>query len=212
MQLTKHRSYHVPSAVEAFVAQPATQPLDIQSLDATIDETAFNYSAVVETSLDWVLTSTTEGNLALQSSDDNIDAVNLFAYYNGVLIGDAFGRTLVYYDGEMSRYNASRIRMVLPERIPKSSKAIGLWPIDIGGTPQIAPSVDTQLLAAIDSSARSYYPVLCSYVGGLFASKMFIVSDPKSGIAALLSDETNQLVTGSPIDKCDLLGLLTIEA
>lgn len=158
-----------------------------------------------------MLTSTTEGNLALQPSSSDLNAANLFAYYNGVLVGDAFGRILVYYDGEMVRYNASRIRMVLPERIPRSSKVIGMWPIDIGETPQIAPGMDTQLLVAIDSSARSYYPVLCNFVGDLFASKMFIVSDPESGIAALLSDKTDQTVTGSPIEKCDLLGLLTVE-
>ncbi|KAF2031605.1 hypothetical protein EK21DRAFT_87870 [Setomelanomma holmii] len=203
--------YKVPSAVEAFIDTPPTLESDIATLNANVSNTAFNYSAVAETSLDWMLASTTDGNLALQPAESDLDPNNLFAYYENVLIGDAFGRVLVYYDGEMARYNASRIRMVLPERIPKTSKSIGLWPIDIGPTPNAAPNMTTDLLVAIDSSTNPYYPVLCNYVGGLFASKMFIVSDPVSGIAALTSSGTDTTLTGAPIQKCDLLGLLTIE-
>lgn len=184
---------------------------NLEALTTNLNATAFNYSAVAEATFEYMLTSTTEGNLALQSTETDLDANNLFAFTEEVLIGDAFGRFLVYYDGEMERYNASRIRMVSPERIPRSSKAIGLWPIDIGPTPQAAPGQDTELLIAIDSSAKYFYPVLCNYVGGQIASKMFIVSDPVSGIAALVSDQTDQTLTGSPIAKCDLLGLLTIE-
>jgi hypothetical protein len=206
-----HPSYHEPSAVEAFAESSPTLNSNVTMLATKMNETAFNYSVVAETSFDWMLTSTTEGNLALQPSETDFDANNFFAYHDGVLIGDAFGRFLVYYDKEMERYNASRIRMVLPERIPRSSKAISLWPIDVGPTPQAAPGQDTELLVAIDSAANYYYPVLCNYVGGQIASKMFIVSDPESGIAALVSDQTDQTLTGSPIAKCDLLGLLTFD-
>lgn len=202
--------YVFPSVIEDFIEKPPTLESDIEDLNVDLD-TAFNYSAVAETSLDWILASTTDGNLALQPGESDTDPNNLFAFYEGVLVGDAFGRLLVYYDEEMARYNASRIRMVLPERVPKSSKSIGLWPVDVGATPDAGGGLSTKILAAIDTSTKPYFPVLCNYVGGQLASKVFIVSDPESGIASLTSSNTDSTLTGSAITKCDLLGLLTIE-
>ncbi|KAF1922107.1 hypothetical protein BDU57DRAFT_526796 [Ampelomyces quisqualis] len=199
-----------PSVIRDFIEKPSSLESDIEGLSEHLN-TAFNYSTVAEISLDWLLASTTEGNLALQSGESDLDPNNLFAFYKGVLVGDAFGRLLVYYDDEMARYSASRIRMVLPEWVPRSSKLIGLWPIDVDGTPDAGPGLPTRILAAIDTSTNPYFLVLCNYVDRLLASKVFIVSDPEVGIASLKSPNTVSTLTGSPIKKCDLLGLLTTD-
>jgi hypothetical protein len=112
------------SAIEDFIEKPPTMEDAVENLNIDLD-TAFNYSAVAETSLNWVLASTTHGNLAFQPGESDTGPNNLFAFYEAVLVGDAFGRLLVYYDVEIARNDASRIRMLLTERVPKSSKLVG---------------------------------------------------------------------------------------
>ncbi len=113
-----------------------------------------------------------------------------------MVVGDSIGRTLFYYAPLMETYNVSRIRLGNDSFIPHSTEIVSLAPIDYDDIEETLP-----VYAAFDTLGNMFYTVICTYSDDT-ASKIFLVTDPETGLETLTSEELRGSVTGGPVDHC----------
>lgn len=86
--------------------------------------------------------------------------------------------------------------------IPKTADLVTLIPLD-ADTSSDTPGI----YVAADTKGNILYPVVCSISG--LESKVFLVTDPDSGVKKLTQPELQYVITGGPVSSCSLLALKT---
>lgn len=161
----------------------------------------FTYTTINDLQNTFSIVPGEDGNIyasALQGVDNG---TSLFAVLDNVVGMDDASRALYYYPDVMSAFNASRIRLGNETHLPKTADFISLMPINYD-----SDSSTANPLFAVNSNGDPYLTVLCTFTNGA-ASKMFIVSD-ETGIDALQTEALRYIVTGAPVDICQVVTLV----
>ena len=195
--------YVVPDYVASYLNDTDsnfTAPLDPNNSVTSGPE--FNYTYIMDTSYNYTLVYSEDGNLHFQDSSAMSYGDTLFEVYDGLVVGDSLGRTLFYYTPTMDKYNVSRIRLGDADHIPVTSEIVNLAPIHYDDN-----ASDVAVYGAFDTLGNLFYPVLCSYSDGTTASKIFLVADLDTGLDTLASAELVDTVTGGAISGCEAMPL-----
>lgn len=198
-------SPELDKGLAAFVGAPESKFSSSLSSDPNNpDESAYNYTIVSSMDGSFDLYGTDQGNLGFVPGETDVSPQDLFAVYDSWVLGDSRGRLLVYFGQEMTKYGVSRIRLEHQDKIPRTSRMVGLFPAKVDG---IAPEgLPNAVLLAGDSKGRVFYPVACNYKNDE-PTKMFIVEDLDKGIETLESSTTNKIITSGEIEGCDYVAL-----
>lgn len=148
-----------------------------------------------------------DGNLGVVDTNAVTPANALWEMFESVVIGDANGRVLVYFPDEMERYGVSRYRLEAEGEVPHSSKIMGLVPITdnslhIPSVPGEGEALPNALLVTVDTIGEQYFTLLCTYKDHAIPSKIYITDHIDAGIATLQGPETDDTLTGGPVEKC----------
>lgn len=147
--------------------------------------------------------ATDNGNLGLQFGEESVTTNAIFEVFDSVVMGDAFGRIMVYFPEELKKYGVSRYRLENGEAIPKGCEIIGLVPVRDDSLKIPADSnAPKALLVAVDTTGIYLYTVLCTYKDKAAPSKIFLVADVDKGIATLKDPATDNTLTGAAIEAC----------
>ncbi|OJD35908.1 apple protein [Diplodia corticola] len=116
------------------------------------------------------------------------------------IFGDTSSRLLHYYPTVMAKTGASRLRLATWDDLPNGAKLITLTRVETGGV---------SMLLAIDADGAYFWPFFCGIKGQL--NKVFLVSDPDAGAAALEAADMKFTVTGGEAYSCNPLALEAVE-
>ncbi|KAL1614919.1 hypothetical protein SLS54_009368 [Diplodia seriata] len=169
----------------------------------TIDDINVAAFTIKDTTDTLLVNAGTNGNLFLSVIGDSTDLSNLTtgSSFSGdastaTIFGDSESRLLHYYPSVMSKTGASRLRLAAWDALPNGAKVINLTPIATGGV---------SMLMAIDADGEYFWPFFCGIKGQL--NKVFLVSDPDAGAAALEAADMKFTVTGGEAYSCNPLAL-----
>ena len=198
--------YDLPSLDEILDAS-ANATLDLtNSSDSTSNDTTLDtsigttWTTLYDPTKSVMLSANADGNMYLAQyiniTSDNPQTTILFDSAEGIVATDYLSRMFVYFPISMQNYNASRLRLVDDPYIPIGSRLVTLTPLQIGSQ---------AIYVAVDSLGNMFQMAYCMMESG--APKIFIVDDPDSGTANLMSEEIRWSVTGGVMRNCSTLAL-----
>lgn len=186
-----------PSASSSSFPQLTTS----NSTSNTSDVDFVNFS-IVDTTNSLKLNPATNGNLFLSLIGDSTDISNLTSgSFTGdstskTILGDSSERLLHYYPDVLAALGASRLRLAAWDKLPKGAKLITLTQVEVDS--------ETMMLA-IDTKGAYLWPFVCGIKSQL--NKIFLVSDPVNGGAALQKESMKFTVTGGEAYSCEPVAL-----
>lgn len=172
------------------------------SATSTADVDFINFS-VVDTTNSLQLNPATSGNLFLSLVGDSTDISNLTTgSFTGdkstkTIMGDSTDRLLHYYPDVLASSGASRLRLAAWDKLPKGAKLITLTQVEVESE---------KMMLAIDTKGAYLWPFVCGIKGQL--NKIFLVSDPNTGGAALQKESMKFTVTGGEAYSCEPVALM----
>lgn len=173
--------------------------------NATSNATDVNFVnfEIVDTTNSLKLNPSTNGNLFLSLVGDSTDISNLTTgsfigdSSSKTIMGDSADRLLHYYPNVLASSGASRLRLAAWDKLPKGAKLITLTQVEVE---------DETMMLAIDTQGSYLWPFVCGIKGQL--NKVFLVSDPINGGAALQKDGMKFTVTGGEAYNCEPVALM----
>lgn len=180
-------------------------PLSTSTANSTSNSTDIDFVnfEIVDTTNSLKLNPSKNGNLFLSLVGDTTDISNLTTgSFNGdstskTIIGDSSDRYLHYYPDVLASSGASRLRLAAWNKLPKGAKLITLSQVEVEGA---------TMMLGIDTKGNHLWPFVCGIKGQL--NKIFLVSDPINGGAALQKKSMKFTVTGGEAYSCEPVALM----
>jgi hypothetical protein len=170
-------------------------------------ESEYLYDRMVDRTGQLALLACGDGNMRMTTADaaDAIYCSEQMAFKDGRMVGTGANQVLHYYANTMDKLGVSRLRFSDEEVFP-----VGAVVTVAAGyhDPDDQPSDNDGLFLFTDAALNLFYPVLCNYVNGVFASRIFLVKSVADGIAALLSPDLRYTVTGGEVSDCTVVPLV----
>ncbi|KAL9080562.1 MAG: hypothetical protein Q9157_000704 [Trypethelium eluteriae] len=165
--------------------------------------TAIQGTAVLHHALNGNIYSFSETNF---QSTDNLTVSALFAGNAPFMVASSKGWLLHTYADTLAAWGVGRLRLSDPENMPVTSLPVALVPAASPVKASSAPQPKS-VLTAVDTSARVYYLVTCSYQDAY--SKIFLATSLVDGPKKLLDSSLVGNVTGEVPRNCQAVGYST---
>ncbi|KJZ70900.1 hypothetical protein HIM_09693 [Hirsutella minnesotensis 3608] len=175
-----------------------------QSLDVVPyrEANGFRYTRLVGAKGNTVVMSCSNGNLYAARADGerNPDCSELFPVGDDDLVAFDGAQKIMQYDNNtMSKLGVSRLRLRSGQEVTKSGVAVVL------GLYTNTTSQDSYYLA-VNPDGQVFYPVVCDYEDKN-GPKVFLASDPDSGVDMLSSQDVRLSITGGAVRECHPLAI-----
>jgi hypothetical protein len=202
--------------------QDIDSEFDADETDAQLDANLFNATDIAATA-DANSTSTDSGDepsyVFLSAwdttelgvgEDDNLylyDSAGAdsdkWLYLNGTFVSSA-DESLVfhYYADTMDALGVSRLRVSETSSIPVTADVLTFLAVrdtEAGKAGIVQQGAD---LFPATTDGKIFYTVICDYEDPSASSKMFLVKDLEAGVARLVEDDLQYIVTGGAVQQC----------
>jgi hypothetical protein len=142
--------------------------------------------------------------------DDNLYLYNSagadsdkWLYLNGTFVSSADESLLFhYYADTMDALGVSRLRVSETASIPVTADVLTFLAVrdtEIGKAGIVQQGAD---LFPATTDGKIFYTVICDYEDPSASSKMFLVKDLDAGVARLVEDDLQYIVTGGAVQQC----------
>ncbi|KAI9656323.1 MAG: hypothetical protein M1821_004986 [Bathelium mastoideum] len=165
--------------------------------------TAIQGSAILHHSKNGSIYSFSETNF---QPSQNLTLSATFSGNEPFIVAGSKGYLLHTYNDTMTTWGVGRLRLNPPESMPVTSLPVALVP---AANPLNASATEQpqSILTAVDTSARVYYLITCSYSDAY--SKIFLATDLVDGPKKLLDSNLLNNVTGEVPTGCQAIGYST---
>jgi hypothetical protein len=124
-------------------------------------------------------------------------------YLNGTFVSSA-DESLVfhYYADTMDALGVSRLRVSETSSIPVTADVLTFLAVrdtEAGKAGIVQQGAD---LFPATTDGKIFYTVICDYKDSNASSKIFLVKDPDAGVARLVEDDLQYIVTGGAVQQC----------